>query len=99
MNYRICLARVIEGLACACEQGGQCGARVDAGERHRRVLPTREARALVWRNGVPEAKISAELAKARVFAATEGYSVHVFPMSERKPLEAAKQAALWLPTL
>lgn len=47
---------------------------------------TGEAKACVWLNrGNDE-----DLAKARQFAATEGYTVFTFPTSERDPLTKAK---------
>lgn len=64
-------------------------ARVDLGERPKlREVPV--AKALCWANkGTAE-----DLAKATKWATAEGYSVHTFPTTERRPLELAKAAAL-----
>ena len=49
-----------------------------------------EAKAAVWVNDGG----AKELAKARAFAAQEGYTVLTFPLNEPDPIEAAKAAVM-----
>ena len=86
-KHRILCARIVVDFEII-RQG-----RIDLGERHA-TRDVNVARVLCWRNSVPAAKLDTELAKAAAFAAAEGYTVHVYPMSERDPIARAKQDAL-----
>jgi hypothetical protein len=56
------------------------------------------ARGAVWRKGVPETKLAAEVAKATQSVGNEGYRVFVYPSSERDPIGRAKREMLQAPT-
>lgn len=68
-------------------------ARIDAGESHK-TRDIKVARALVWRRNVKDHALPAELLKAQEAAKDGGYSVFVYPSTERDPLNRAKRDLL-----
>lgn len=82
MTYQIVLAKVIEEARVV---AGSKVPRVDLGERHSMETYRRPV-AMMWlaRGGDSDA------AKARAYAAGEGYGVLIYPSTERDPLGRAK---------
>lgn len=78
-KLRIVLAKLVDDFAVV--KPGQ----PDIG-RPAVLAETKRAVACMWKLGGTEKDLEA----ARKFAPTEGYTVFVYPISERKPLERAK---------